>query len=432
MCILLLSTAHPKYALIVLSNRDEYLHRATSRATFWPPPHTHILSGRDLARPERGTWLGITRQGRLAILTNFRESSSSAAISQTSRGAMVNAFLAAKPHDLDPEEWIDEVARSLLDGDDKDLESRVQEGRKELETKVGGFSLVCGIVRGDGKGGVRPLRVISNRDLNRRIFIPTTSSGTEGSTACEAYSKETNDLKDKPAYGLSNSLIDEPWPKVTIGEQLLAETIKASDGVEQEWSQDELLEHLFAVLSHDTFPMPESEEDKREKWGYKEQLEALRHSVFIPPFETATSEKPVEETPISTVSDKQGEQDSEGKQRSSSIALAQLNQPLQTVQPTSSNVSTHGSIASSPTLVHSSPSETHSSPATPQKEKPSMNQAMPGTEKSTVYGTQKQTVILIDHDGHVTYVERTLFDEDAKPLAKGEADVREEFDIEGW
>jgi uncharacterized protein with NRDE domain len=316
---------------------------------------------------------------------------------------MVNAFLAAKPHNLDPEDWIDELAESLLDGDDN-AGGRLEEGRRELETKVGGFSLVCGIVRGDGKGGVRPLRVISNRDLNRRILIPTTSSETEG-VACEDESNEREGLKDKPAYGLSNSLIHEPWPKVTIGERLLAETIEASEGTEGEWSQEELLEHLFAVLSHDTFPMPENEEDRREKWGYKEQLEALRHSIFIPPFETTTDHGSKQTPPLPAEQDENQVEEQEGGEKH------------RLVQPTSSNVSTRGSVISTPTLIHSTKS---------------ISQTMPGTEKSTLYGTQKQTVILIDHSGHVTYVERTLFDEDAKPLAKGEADVREEFDIEGW
>src|SRR5690606_30617366 len=198
-------------------------------------------------------------------------------------------------------------------------------------------------------------------------------------------------------------------------------TIKASEGTNGEWSQEELLEHLFAVLSHNTFPMPESGED----WGYQEQLEALRHSVFIPPFETATSGDSKPSSPPVEESEQQVEEGQEGEEKHRLSALPHH------VQPTSSNVSTRGSVVSTPTLAHSNPSEKHSGSGMPTSEKP-INQAMPGTEKSTLYGTQKQTIILVDHNGHVTYVERTLFDDDAKPLANGEADVREEFDIEGW
>lgn len=70
MCIVLLTTAHPKYALIVLDNRDEFILRPTSRPHWWttkastigtPTPHQdgddtteedaqHILASRDLLR----------------------------------------------------------------------------------------------------------------------------------------------------------------------------------------------------------------------------------------------------------------------------------------------------------------------------------------------------------------------------------------------
>lgn len=49
-----------------------------------------------------------------------------------------------------------------------------------------------------------------------------------------------------------------------------------------------------------------------------------------------------------------------------------------------------------------------------------------------VYGTQKQTVILVDRNGKVTYVERTLFDLDGKAVEKGQGDGKFEFAIEGW
>jgi uncharacterized protein with NRDE domain len=49
-----------------------------------------------------------------------------------------------------------------------------------------------------------------------------------------------------------------------------------------------------------------------------------------------------------------------------------------------------------------------------------------------VYGTQKQSVILVDKEGRVTFFERTLYDQLGKPIAKGEGDRQFEFDIEGW
>lgn len=48
------------------------------------------------------------------------------------------------------------------------------------------------------------------------------------------------------------------------------------------------------------------------------------------------------------------------------------------------------------------------------------------------YGTQKQIIILVDKEGKVFHIERTLFDNDAKPIAKGKGDRKFEFQIEGW
>ena len=51
---------------------------------------------------------------------------------------------------------------------------------------------------------------------------------------------------------------------------------------------------------------------------------------------------------------------------------------------------------------------------------------------SGCYGTEKQAVILVDKQGKAFYLERTLFDSDAQPVAKGEGDRVFEFQIEGW
>ena len=51
---------------------------------------------------------------------------------------------------------------------------------------------------------------------------------------------------------------------------------------------------------------------------------------------------------------------------------------------------------------------------------------------SGIYGTQKQTVILVDREGKVTFVERTLYDHEGKPVKGGKEDRRFDFQIEGW
>ena len=111
MCILLVTTLHPVYPYILLSNRDEFLSRPTARATWWSPRHSHVLGGRDLQRDVRGTWLGITRQGRIAVLTNFREEGE-IVLSKRSRGELPKMFLEVPP---DSSEAPEQFARRLVE-----------------------------------------------------------------------------------------------------------------------------------------------------------------------------------------------------------------------------------------------------------------------------------------------------------------------------
>ncbi|MET0203388.1 MAG: NRDE family protein [Casimicrobiaceae bacterium] len=73
MCLAVVALeAHPRYALVVAANRDEYHARATAPARWWTSrAGTAVLAGRDLAAG--GTWLGMTRRGRWAFVTNVRE-----------------------------------------------------------------------------------------------------------------------------------------------------------------------------------------------------------------------------------------------------------------------------------------------------------------------------------------------------------------------
>lgn len=79
--------AHPDYALVIAANRDEYHRRAAEPAHWWPEGW---LAGRDLAAG--GTWLGVTRTGRWALLTNIREPHLRNADAPT-RGALVTRVL---------------------------------------------------------------------------------------------------------------------------------------------------------------------------------------------------------------------------------------------------------------------------------------------------------------------------------------------------
>ena len=70
MCLILVVwRRHPLYPCLIAANRDEFHGRAAEPAHWWPN-RPHILAGRDLVAG--GTWLGITRGGRFAALTNYR------------------------------------------------------------------------------------------------------------------------------------------------------------------------------------------------------------------------------------------------------------------------------------------------------------------------------------------------------------------------
>ena len=70
--ILLAYKVHPDYKLIVAANRDEFYKRSTAPAHFWEDD-PDILAGRDLEK--MGTWMGVTRSGRFAAVTNYRDPS---------------------------------------------------------------------------------------------------------------------------------------------------------------------------------------------------------------------------------------------------------------------------------------------------------------------------------------------------------------------
>jgi uncharacterized protein with NRDE domain len=166
MCIILFAyKANPKYNLVLAANRDEYFARPTAHAAFWEDA-PDILAGRDLERG--GTWLGVSREGRYAAVTNFRDAST-LMNDAPSRGFLVSDFLRS---DKSPADYLDTTA--------------------SLSANHNGFNLIVG----DRQG----LFYHSNRDRNIRALAPG-------------------------IYGLSNHLLDTPWPKVEKGKQALAELV---------------------------------------------------------------------------------------------------------------------------------------------------------------------------------------------------------------
>ncbi|CAN8098377.1 unnamed protein product [Discula destructiva] len=362
MCIVLLTTAHPKYALIALDNRDEFILRPTSRPHWWTtspdtPTHAqngaaaaepqHILSSRDLHRAEQGTWLGITRAGHFAVLTNYREidpvSGAPSVMGAKSRGGMVTAWLDA-PQDQSVAAFV---------------ESMIAEGGTQ---GVGGFSLICGKLRrkrrpgeASGPGEMAPLAILSNKAAHPEQ-IPWIA-GERGQTV-----------------GLSNAAWDGPveWPKVTKGKALLEETV--AEAVEKGWSEDKLEEALFGLLDKDDLP-------KSSDMKFEDYFKVLHESIFIP------------------------------------LVGNQENQDAMVKAAAQAEGNGHAD-AGLKKMVGEVDSERRS--GTPQP------------FNSGMYGTQRQTVMLVDWDGNITFTERALFDEHGKAIERGKGDVTYRFAVEGW
>ena len=182
MCLLLLAhKVHPNYPLVLAANRDEKYRRPTAYAAFWQD-YPHIYGGRDLE--QGGTWLAITRSGRLAAVTNFRDGYA-AKNGTRSRGELVRNFLRGSQQAPD---YINRVSREAH--------------------AYNGFNLLA--------GDLDDLYYFSNRG-NHVTAIPP------------------------GIHGLSNHLLNTPWPKVERGKKILAELLQQDT--------QELIEGLFAVLA---------------------------------------------------------------------------------------------------------------------------------------------------------------------------------------
>ena len=98
---------HSDQPLLLIANRDEYFSRPALALHWWE--QTPVLAGKDLQAG--GTWLGVSRNGRLAALTNFRAAVRDAEV-RPSRGALVADFLQGK---MDAGSYLEAIARKAAD-----------------------------------------------------------------------------------------------------------------------------------------------------------------------------------------------------------------------------------------------------------------------------------------------------------------------------
>jgi uncharacterized protein with NRDE domain len=194
----------PGMPLIAAANRDEFYERPAAPAAWWDD-HPRVFAGRDLR--DGGTWMGVTRDGRFAAITNIRAPGKNRN-NAPSRGELVSGYLSG---DASPAEYVEQVSSKA--------------------SQYNGFNLLVG-------------------DRNRLFWY---SNG--------APDDERNGRPLAPGvYGLSNGALDTPWPKVVRTKaqfssllcqgapadayfEMLSDTTRASDcrlprtGVPLEWER---------------------------------------------------------------------------------------------------------------------------------------------------------------------------------------------------
>ncbi len=173
MCLIVFAwRAHPDFPLVVAANRDEFHARPTAAARFWDD-QPGILAGRDLEG--MGTWLGVTRGGRFTAVTNYRDAA------PAPREAISRGVLAS---------------RYLVSGEAPSTSAAAVETHGKAYR---GFNFLA--------GDRAELWWVSNRGGHARKVEPG-------------------------IHGLSNHLLDTPWPKVTQGKRRLGEVLELVPAVE--------------------------------------------------------------------------------------------------------------------------------------------------------------------------------------------------------
>lgn len=171
MCLIIFSWKnHPKYPLILAANRDEFYNRKTRPAQFWEEK-PGILAGKDLEAG--GTWMGISKTGRIAMITNYRDLSNIRP-DAPSRGKLVLNYLTSE-----------EKSKEYLTPFEKP------------GNPFNGYNLIV--------GNPEELFYQSNYSEKGIEKIPT------------------------GVHGLSNALLNTPWPKLELGKKKLQNIIKADD-----------------------------------------------------------------------------------------------------------------------------------------------------------------------------------------------------------
>lgn len=173
---------HPIYDLIVCGNRDEFKSRPSRSAHYWEDS-PQVFAGRDLK--EGGTWMGVTKEGRFTVVTNYRDFSLHKEQAE-SRGGLTTAYL---------------------------------------------------------KGSETPVAYLEALLAAQNAYNPFNLLVADRETL-GYMSNVSNEIKvlEGGFYGLSNALLNVPWPKVSYGLEVLSKSVRSSSTLQA------IVDSCFEVL----------------------------------------------------------------------------------------------------------------------------------------------------------------------------------------
>lgn len=211
MCLIAFAyKVHPDYPLILIANRDEFYKRPARRAQYWVDEgHPDILAGKDLTAG--GTWLGIHANGKWAALTNHRDLSR-IKDNPPSRGDLVLNYLKG---DSDAKQYLAQIEKTA--------------------NQYNGFNLLAG----------------------DKASVFHFSNEAEGITELEP-----------GIHGLSNALLNTPWPKLEKAKSDLGRVVD-NNAIHPDY--------LFAILADEKKANPA----ELPQTGLSPEMEQAVSSIFI-------------------------------------------------------------------------------------------------------------------------------------------------------
>eukprot|EP00884_Botryococcus_braunii_P004613 jgi/Botrbrau1/14152/Bobra.182_3s0092.1 len=225
MCIaVLLLGSHQNLPLLVLFNRDEFFDRPTKQIHWWEE-HPNLLAGRDLLGG--GTWLGVTRTGRFAFITNYREVGFDIIQDKLGRGELPLSFLKGSLPPLAYLKTIDPEAHN-------------------------GFNLIVGDLA-----------------ANEVAYMTNRGSGPKEPT-----------LLRSGIHALSNNTLhDDSWPKAQRSVQLLQDTLQKHDLKKGDIDWQEIFSDVMGdrCQVEDQADLPQT--------GLSPALETRMSAIFLEPWE---------------------------------------------------------------------------------------------------------------------------------------------------